>query len=526
MTLFAPSPSRRYNNPLLRHLVVVVACLMTLSTTAQVVEDFSDGEYLSNPTWLGDTAKFKVNANHQLQLYTEGSDSAWLAFRYAVPVADTITWELWMKESFSPTIANHAWVGLYADAPRSADASHCLALAVADPLANDKRVTLFHNDSAIVRFPHQLKASTNAMRFKVSLIAGTFLHCWVDTVGETASTDWVDMGLFMLDYMPLADSAWMGVECHYTSSRSHHFYFDDFRVGTPADSTVTPGVPSSRHHAFGDVLVNEILFNPPPDGADYVELYNNTDSAIALADLRLARWVGDSVNRYYTLADSGVVAPHDFVVVTTDAAFVSSHYDVRHPFKLVQVSAMPSYNDASGVVLVAGADSTVLDRFDYTEKMHSRLLRDVEGVALERRSYSAATQDEANWYSAASTAGYGTPTYRNSQSRELLYVDNDFLVEPLLFSPDGDGYEDLLNLSWQLQDCDLSANITLYDAHGRPVRHLARGVTLGCDGMLTWDGLTDAGTRCRQGNYIVVIEAYNVSGRRQQSRRVVSLVVK
>ncbi len=33
----------------------------------------------------------------------------------------------------------------------------------------------------------------------------------------------------------------------------------------------------------GDILVSEILFNPLPSGADYVELYNNTDYASAVA---------------------------------------------------------------------------------------------------------------------------------------------------------------------------------------------------------------------------------------------------
>jgi len=513
----------------MQRLLFAVALLLPLALCAQVTEDFADGDYVSNPTWIGDTAKFRVNANHQLQLYADpavGADSAWLAFHYALPSTDTLVWELWMKESFTPSANNYAWFYLYADDARRSLSSHSLALVVADPNAEDKQAVLYLDDAPLLPIPYSLTGSTNAVRYRISLVGGQRLQCWVDTVGATTAVSWTAVGEELSVSMPLGDSAWMGVECHYTASRSHHFYFDDIRISSSTGNSGGADVPSGRHLAVGDLLVNELLFNPPTGGADYLELYNASDSAIALSDIRLGRWTGDEVDRYYALGDTGSIAPHDFLVVTTDAAFVTSNYAVRFPSKLVEVNAMPPYNDASGTVLLASADSTVLDRFDYSESMHSRMLHDVEGVALERRSYSAATLDAANWYSAASTAGYGTPTYRNSQSRELLYADNDFLLEPSLFSPDGDGYEDLLNVSWQLADCDLCANISIYDARGRLVRHLARGELLGCEGLMVWDGLDDAGRRCRQGNYIVVIDAFNPSGTRQQCRRTVSLVVR
>ncbi len=507
---------------IMQRLLFAIVILLPLTLSAQVVEEFTDGDFSFHPVWQGDSTKFRVNGNKQLQLYADGADSAWLAFRYALPDADTITWECWTKESFSPTASNYARICLFADVACYTDASHSLSLVVADPVANDKRVALYLDGAMLLQFPCRLSASTNAMRFRLRLVDGLRLQCWMDTVGAVDAVDWTAVGECLVS-LPAVDSAWMGVECHFTASRSRHFYFDDIRISSSADSTSADN-PVSHHLYEGSLIVNELLFNPPPGGADYVELYNATDSVIDLSDVRLAHWVGDSINRLYSL--QGSVAPHDFVVITTDAAFVASHYIVHHLAKIVEVDAMPAYNDAAGTVLVMDADSTVIDRFDYSESMHSRLLRDVEGVALERRSYGAATQDAANWYSAASTAGYGTPTYSNSQSRELLYVDNDFLIEPSLFSPDGDGYEDLLNLSWQLQLCDLSANINIYDTHGRLVRHLARGATLGCVGVITWDGLDDAGLHCRQGNYIITIEAYSPSGAKQSIRRVVALVVR
>lgn len=279
-----------------------------------------------------------------------------------------------------------------------------------------------------------------------------------------------------------------------------------------------------RAQAPGTVLVSEVLFNPLPGGSDYVELYNHSDSSIALANLRLAKMSGDSVVKLHKIANEGHIAPHDYIVVTLDAAYVTTNYTVRYPSKLIEASSMPSYNDASGSVVVTNTDTVILDRFDYTEDMHSRLLRDREGVALERRSFEEPANERANWYSAASTAGYGTPTYANSQSREFLFLDDNFNIETTLFSPDGDGYNDLLDITYNLKQCDLAANITVFDAHGRAVRQLARGVLLGCRGTLTWDGIGDDGANCQRGNYVIVVEAYNESGAKQSWRRRISLV--
>ena len=274
----------------------------------------------------------------------------------------------------------------------------------------------------------------------------------------------------------------------------------------------------------GDILVSEILFNPLPGGADYVELYNNTDNAVELSVLRLAKMVGDSVAKLYKIGDEGSVAPHDYVVVTTDAAYVTANYTVRYASRLKEVTSMPAYNDASGSVAVYTHDTVLLDRFDYDESMHSRLLRDREGVALERRSFHTGAEVRSNWYSASSTSGYGTPTYANSQSAEFLFVGEDFAVEHTLFSPDGDGYNDLLDITYDLRSCDLAANITVFDAHGRRIRQLLRGGMLGCRGVITWDGSDDAGVQCGRGSYVVVVEAYNEKGAKQSWRHTVSLV--
>lgn len=465
---------------------------------AQVWEDFSDGDFTHNPVWAGDTHAFRVSSNLQLQLYTDHADSVQLSFPYTLPASDTVVWEVWLKLGFAPTANNYALLFLYADSNQTSAAQHWLGLSVSDPAAADHRIGLHQDGQLLLHLPYAPRNSSNPLRFKIQMVDRLYFDVWIDSLGDTDTVRYAYVGSVSA-VAAIPESVHFGVFAKFTASRAHHFYFDDIGINKPAE---TP----DHHRPLrpGDILVNEILFNPEPGGADYVELVNPSDSAIELSRLRLAKVEGATVTHLYALADSGAIAPNDFLVVTTDADYVKQHYTVRQPSKLLEVGSMPNYNDASGSVVVTTVDTLLLDRFDYTEKMHSPLLRDKEGVALERRSLQAPTQESTNWYSAASTAGYGTPTYANSQSREFLFVDDDFHIDNTLFSPDGDGYNDLLDITYRLQLCDLSCNIDIYDAHGRLVRHLQRGALLGCEGVVTWDGTDESGKRCQRGNYLVV----------------------
>lgn len=275
-----------------------------------------------------------------------------------------------------------------------------------------------------------------------------------------------------------------------------------------------------------NLKISEILFNPIPGGVDYVELYNPTGTDLALKDIRLAQWKDSAIARLYIIDTQYIVGAGEYVVLTTDKAHIESHYTVKHPQRMLEMPSMPPYNNASGCVMLTLADSTPIEQFHYTESMHSNILHDVEGVALERRSFEVDVQAEGNWTSASSTSGYGTPTYGNSQSREFLFLENDFTIDPDIFSPDGDGYNDLLNITYLLKADNLSANIVVYDALGHKVKDLARNHLLGTTGMMVWDGLDDNGVRCRPGQYIIVIESYQKQSKRQISKRPVTLMIR
>jgi hypothetical protein len=274
--------------------------------------------------------------------------------------------------------------------------------------------------------------------------------------------------------------------------------------------------------AQATLCISELLYQPRSGEAEYVELYNAGSSPVELQDYHIVRWVGDSLGKHYPLP-SLRVEPHDYVVLTKDAASVAANYDVKYPGKVVECS-LPTYPNDGGTVVLARADSTVVEKFDYQPSMQSRLLRNKAGVALERRDMGRPCNEPGNWFSASSVAGYGTPGYDNSQSTEWLVEETAFELSSTLLSPDGDGYQDELVVSYRLEGDDLYGDCVLFDARGNRVCRLLNNALLGTHGELRWSGRDDNGAALPTGRYVLFLDLHNLQGTQQVIKRTLTLV--
>ncbi|WP_246000600.1 lamin tail domain-containing protein [Pontibacter diazotrophicus] len=266
----------------------------------------------------------------------------------------------------------------------------------------------------------------------------------------------------------------------------------------------------------GDVVINEILFNPRSGGVDFVELVNRSSKYIDLQHWQLANTSSDSVagNRTVT-ASNYVLAPGQYVVLTSNPGNIKTNYPAAQDEAFLRMSALPPYPDEAGTVVVIQPDGQTADRFSYHNNMHFDLIDDLNGVSLERIRLEGPTA-ASNFHSAASTAGYATPGYRNSQSQENAAAQQLFQVEPPVFSPDGDGYEDFTTINFTTNQTGFVANITVFDTQGREIRKLARNELLAANGFFRWDGLREDGTKAAIGYYLFYIELFDLNGQKRE----------
>ena len=278
-----------------------------------------------------------------------------------------------------------------------------------------------------------------------------------------------------------------------------------------ADSTATFILPFEADS--GDFVINEVLFNPYTGGSDYVELVNVTDRPLNLKGWLLANFdEEDGLSNHKIMTEQiYTVEAGGYVLITEDTTDVMMNY-IQHGINNFIEADMPSYNNDTGTVYLLSVDSMISEAFSYDEEMHFPLLSDVNGVSLERLDVNRDVADIGNWHSAAETVGFGTPGLENSQYYPTLGAVGEVNTDPEIFSPDNDGHNDVLNINYSFTEPGFVATIRIYDANGRPVRELATNELLAITGTHTWDGTTDKGEKARIGIYVILFEAFNISG--------------
>ena len=275
----------------------------------------------------------------------------------------------------------------------------------------------------------------------------------------------------------------------------------------------------------GEIIINEILFNPRPNAFDYIEFYNKSNKIFDAAKLYVAnRNNSNTVSSIIQISSIPLyIFPGDYFVVTENAENLALNYLVKNPDAVFTVSALPSFPDDKGFVLLLNQQGVVVDEVNYSDNWHFKLIDNAEGVSLERVDPDDSSKNAANWHSAASTAGYGTPGYKNSQFKNLQSIAATIEVTPKIFSPDNDGFNDIATIQYKIDQPGYVANVTIFDAGGRPIRNLVRNGTLSTSGYWNWDGLDDKGLKLPIGTYILFFEIFNLQGKKERFKNVVVL---
>jgi hypothetical protein len=262
-----------------------------------------------------------------------------------------------------------------------------------------------------------------------------------------------------------------------------------------------------------------------PDQSDYVEIHNPNSYAISLEGIFLhnepdengditrmdpistrARWI--PAGGYALFYPEPERQPFE----ESRTALFFNMLPEFSPFALQTERSTMSLPISGRQIYLADSTQTTIDMVDYREEWHNPNIIDTKGIALERINPDYESNDPANWGSNTALVG-GSPGIENSifQSSDPLLAETGVELSPNPFSPDGDGFDDVLLINYKLDEPDYLLKIRIYDRYGRLVRKLAEATPAGFEGSVIWDGMTESGQTNRIGIYIVLIEAYNSS---------------
>ncbi len=220
---------------------------------AQVSDDFSDGDFLINPVWSGAASQFTVNAAKQLQLNNTVAATSYLSTPFTSSNLNNYEWQVYGKQSFSPSNTNYGRVYLVSDQSNLQLPLNGYFLQFGEALSNDA-IELFKQSGSssvsVCRGTNTLIANSFAVRVKVTRDNTGLWSLFVDYAGGTN---------FVLDAsgtdLTYNTSSFFGVICTYTMSNATKFYYDDFYAGPKQTDTTPPTVASVQATSINSVSV-------------------------------------------------------------------------------------------------------------------------------------------------------------------------------------------------------------------------------------------------------------------------------
>ena len=291
-------------------------------------------------------------------------------------------------------------------------------------------------------------------------------------------------------------------------------------VDTTSILTGIPIIPSK-----GELIINELLFNPAPYGADFLELYNNSNSIINARDIYIAgkNSAGQIGSQYRWSNEDMKIFPGKYLAITTDSSYIIKTSKNINRGAISEIKSMPSYPDNEGNAVLINKEGMLIDEFQYTDDMHYPLLINQEGVSLERIDPMLATSLMENWHSASSTAGYATPTKENSQFRKSDSINKIIEIPQTDFSPNNDGVNDLLTIAYKMSNPGNSISIYAFNFNGMMIRKIADNQLCGTNGTFIWNGLDQNKLRVASGIYLIFIEILDLRGRLMKFKKAIAV---
>lgn len=272
-----------------------------------------------------------------------------------------------------------------------------------------------------------------------------------------------------------------------------------------------------------EIIINEVLFNPKDNGVDYVEIYNNSNSFFDLSKLKIANFFSFGGQNYpenpKTITEETIIfSPKSYLVLTADTSMVKQQYFCENPYNFIELEGMPTLsNDSGNICITHQSLNQIIDAFSYSDDMHFSLLESTDGVSLERLSFN-----DNDWHSAASTTGFGTPTYKNSQ-KKITESIGEVNIEPKSFSPNNDGNKDICTINWNFNETNLMATIHIFDDEGRKIKNILNNKMIGNFGNAIWDGTSEDGEKLNSGIYIVWLQVFSENGKVNNFKKAVVL---
>jgi hypothetical protein len=393
---------------------------------AQVNENFSDGDFILNPTWNGSNSEFTVNATKELQLNNVVGGQSQLSTSSVDTSIDNKEWRISVKQTFAGSDNNHSRIYLVANGSdlsfanaTSGSSSTGYFLKLGEAGSTDA-IKFFRDDGplGIVELATGT-AGLIASSFNINIqVLRDNVGNWNINVDPTGGTNFSnEISIFDNTYTEIS---FLGVSCIYTASNATKFYFDNIYFGNPI-IPVVPNTPNVR-----SVVINEIYADPTPSNGlpdtEYIELFNADSIPFELSGWKL---VNSSTEK---MLPNFLLNPNEYVIlcdVNNTAVFPNS----------IGIASLTALTNSGDSLTLLDFNNNVIDIVSYTEDWYNNNEKSDGGWSIEQINPYKICSGQLNWSASNNSTG-GTPGFQNS-----IYNN----------SPDTEGPQ---LISWNLNQAD------------------------------------------------------------------------
>ena len=230
----------------MRNQLLLIFSLLVTTAQAQLSDNFSDGNFTSNPQWQGDSLNFIVNTSGELQLNAPSSGASCLAVPLALSYSDTLEWRVKAHLDFAPSSANYCRIYLLADTNNPQSAVNGYFLQLGESLSNDA-IELCRQAGTVITTICRGTDAQIASAFEIQIRVLRFPNGdWQIFTDENLTENYSMIASGSDSGNPInpGNSGYFFFDCNYTSGNLQRFYFDDIYAGSFIPDRILPSCTS------------------------------------------------------------------------------------------------------------------------------------------------------------------------------------------------------------------------------------------------------------------------------------------
>jgi hypothetical protein len=247
---------------------------------------------------------------------------------------------------------------------------------------------------------------------------------------------------------------------------------------------------------FGDVLVNEFFPLPDSTESEFVEM-------IPQKNVNINNWTIRDLGGTKGVLPNLDLSAFIYCLITDDSSFLDIISDTS--ILILPENGLPGLNNSSETIYILDHTESVIDSVHYNENWSLMDSRSVEKYRIIDTS-----NEPNNWGISVGESGK-TPGFQNSLFFSDLPSKGSVTLSPDPFSPDGDGIDDELTITYSLPYLGAAIRWEIIDMAGRVIAKPYYNYQVAQNGKLTWNGQRDNGKSARIGIYVMKISFQDVA---------------